>query len=182
MARVTKQGEELTVDLTGTAPQVSDRPINMPFVGTVDIAVWLTVRSVLLDTEVHGHVPVNEGLTRPIRIIAPKGCLANPIFPGADDRPLLPRQPACRHRHEGAGAGGAGAGFGRDRQSEGDRLLWPARSRSLGPYGDFRRQLRRPRWHRRHGCQSYAKGTPIGIQKDPFRCDLCEAMDVSLFG
>jgi N-methylhydantoinase B len=53
----------------------------MPFVGTVDIAVWLTVRSVLLDTEVHGHVPVNEGLTRPIRIIAPKGCLANPIFP-----------------------------------------------------------------------------------------------------
>ena len=81
VARVNKQGEELTVDLTGTAPQVSDRPINMPFVGTVDIAVWLTVRSVLLDTEVHGHVPVNEGLTRPIRIIAPKGCLANPIFP-----------------------------------------------------------------------------------------------------
>jgi N-methylhydantoinase B len=29
---------------------------------------------------VHGHVPVNEGLTRPIRIIAAKGCLANPIF------------------------------------------------------------------------------------------------------
>jgi N-methylhydantoinase B len=81
VARVTKRGEELIVDLTGTAPQVSDRPINMPFVGTVDIAVWLTVRSVLLDTEVHGHVPVNEGLTRPIRIIAPKGCLANPIFP-----------------------------------------------------------------------------------------------------
>lgn len=81
VARVTKRGDELTVDLTGTAPQVPDRPINMPYVGTVDIAVWLTVRSVLLDTEVHGHVPVNEGLTRPIRIIAPKGCLANPIFP-----------------------------------------------------------------------------------------------------
>jgi N-methylhydantoinase B len=81
VARVTKRGEELTVDLTGTASQVPDRPINMPFVGTVDIAVWLTVRSVLLDTEVHGHVPVNEGLTRPIRIIAPKGCLANPVFP-----------------------------------------------------------------------------------------------------
>ncbi|HEY4041065.1 MAG TPA: hydantoinase B/oxoprolinase family protein, partial [Rhodopila sp.] len=80
-ARVTKSGEELTVDLTGTAPQVSDRPINMPFVGTVDIAVWLTVRSVLLDTELHGHVPVNDGLTRPIRIIAPEGCLANPTFP-----------------------------------------------------------------------------------------------------
>jgi N-methylhydantoinase B len=34
-----------------------------------------------LDTAVHGHIPVNEGLTRPIEIIAPKGCLANPEFP-----------------------------------------------------------------------------------------------------
>jgi N-methylhydantoinase B len=81
VAKVTKRGDELIVDLTGTAPQVADRPINMPFHGTVDVAVWLTVRSVLLDTAVHGHVPVNEGLTRPIRIIAPKGCLANPVFP-----------------------------------------------------------------------------------------------------
>ena len=71
----------MTVDLTGTADQVSDRPINMPFVGTVDIAIWLTIRSVLLDTAVHGHIPVNDGLCRPIKIIAPKGCLANPIFP-----------------------------------------------------------------------------------------------------
>jgi N-methylhydantoinase B len=43
--------------------------------------VWLTIRSILLDTAVHGHIPVNEGLTRPIRIVAPLGCLANPIFP-----------------------------------------------------------------------------------------------------
>lgn len=81
VATVTKQGDELVVDLTGTAPQLPDRPINMPLRGTVDVAIWLTVRSVLLDTAVHGHVPVNEGLTRPIRIIAPKGCLANPSFP-----------------------------------------------------------------------------------------------------
>ncbi len=78
---ITKQGEEMTVDLTGTAPQVPDRPINMPLEGTVDIAVWLTVRSVLLDTAVHGHIPVNAGLVRPIKLVVPKGCLANPIFP-----------------------------------------------------------------------------------------------------
>ena len=78
---VTVDGDEMTVDLTGTADQVPDRPINMPLVGTVDIAVWLTVRSVLLDTAVHGHIPVNAGLVRPIRIVAPRGCLANPIFP-----------------------------------------------------------------------------------------------------
>ncbi|MCW5744918.1 MAG: hydantoinase B/oxoprolinase family protein [Alphaproteobacteria bacterium] len=78
---ITKQGEEMTVDLTGTAPQVADRPINMPLEGTVDIAIWLTIRSILLDTAVHGHIPVNAGLVRPIRIVAPKGCLANPEFP-----------------------------------------------------------------------------------------------------
>jgi N-methylhydantoinase B len=81
VATVTKRGDGLIVDLTGTAPQVPDRPINMPLTGTVDVAVWLTIRSVLLDTAIHGHVPVNEGLTRPITIIAPKGCLANPTYP-----------------------------------------------------------------------------------------------------
>ena len=75
------RGEHIEVDLSGTAPQVPDRPINMPLVGTVDVAVWLTIRSVLLDTATHGHIPINEGLTRPISIVAPSGCLANPIFP-----------------------------------------------------------------------------------------------------
>ena len=78
---ITVDGEEMTVDLTGTADQVPDRPINMPLVGTVDIAVWLTVRSVLLDTAVHGHIPVNAGLVRPIRLVVPRGCLCNPIYP-----------------------------------------------------------------------------------------------------
>lgn len=75
------EGDGMEVDLTGTAPQVSDRPINMPFHGTVDCAIWLAVRSVLLDSAVHGEIQQNEGLTRPIRISAPEGSLANPIFP-----------------------------------------------------------------------------------------------------
>src|SRR5215470_6710872 len=80
-ATVTVAGDEITVDLTGTADQVPDRPINMPLEGTVDVAIWLTIRSVLLDTAVHGHIPVNAGLLRPITIVAPPGCLANPAFP-----------------------------------------------------------------------------------------------------
>ena len=75
------KGDEMEVDLTGTAPQVSDRPINMPFHGTVDCAVWLSVRTVLLDSAVHGEIQQNDGLTRPIKIVAPEGTLANPIFP-----------------------------------------------------------------------------------------------------
>ncbi len=75
------RGDGIEVDLTGTAPQLPDKPINMPFIGTVDCAVWLTVRSILLDQAVVGDVPQNEGLTRPIAITAPKGCIANPVFP-----------------------------------------------------------------------------------------------------
>jgi len=75
------RGDDLTVDLTGTAPQVPDKPINMPFVGTVDCAVWLTVRSILLDTVTYGEIPQNSGLTRPITITAPEGTLVNPTFP-----------------------------------------------------------------------------------------------------
>ncbi len=75
------RGDSITVDLTGTAQQIPDRPINMPLVGTVDISIWLTLRSILLDSVVYGAIPQNEGLSRPITIIAPKGTLANPIFP-----------------------------------------------------------------------------------------------------
>lgn len=78
---LTIKGSDIHVDLTGTAPQTTNKPINMPFVGTVDCAVWLTLRSILLDSEVYGNIPQNSGLTRPITIFAPKGCLANPIFP-----------------------------------------------------------------------------------------------------
>jgi len=74
------EGSDITVDLTGTAPQV-DLPINMPLVGTVDIAVWVTLRSILLDAATHDPVPTNSGLFRAIRIIAPEGSIANPTFP-----------------------------------------------------------------------------------------------------
>ena len=79
-AAVTVAGSDITVDLTGTAPQV-DLPINMPFEGTVDIAIYLVLRSILLDTETHEPVPTNSGLFRPITITAPEGCLANPLYP-----------------------------------------------------------------------------------------------------
>ena len=78
---VTVAGSDITVDFTGTSAQVDDRPINMPLHGTVDCAVWMTLRSILLDSAVHGRVPLNAGLTRPIHIVAPRGTLVNPIFP-----------------------------------------------------------------------------------------------------
>ena len=79
-SRSRSTGSEITVDLTGTAPQV-DLPINMPLVGTVDIAIWVTLRSILLDAWTHEAVPTNSGLFRAISIVAPEGCIANPTFP-----------------------------------------------------------------------------------------------------
>lgn len=75
------RGDELTADLEGTAAQIPDRPINIPFKGSVDCAVNVALKSVLLDSAEHGHIPQNAGLLRPIRIEAPLGSLANPVFP-----------------------------------------------------------------------------------------------------
>jgi N-methylhydantoinase B len=77
---ITVSGSDLHVDLAGTAPQV-DLPINMPLVGTVDIAILLTLRAILLDSTRHEPVPSNSGLFRPVTISVPEGTLANPTFP-----------------------------------------------------------------------------------------------------
>jgi N-methylhydantoinase B len=76
----TVDGSDIRIDLSGTSPQV-DLPVNMPLVGTVDIAVHVTLRSLLLDTAVHDAVWTNAGLFRPVTIAAPEGTLANPRFP-----------------------------------------------------------------------------------------------------
>jgi N-methylhydantoinase B len=78
---VTIKGSELTVDFSGSAAQITDRPVNMPFEGTVAVSVYLVVRSILLDTETHEYIPQNSGLVRPIHITAPLGSICNPTFP-----------------------------------------------------------------------------------------------------
>ena len=78
---LTVAGSDITVDFTGTAAQIADRPINMPLEGTTDCAVWLTLKSILLDSDIHGNVPQNSGMIRPITIVAPRGTLVNPVFP-----------------------------------------------------------------------------------------------------
>jgi len=75
------EGSDIYIDFSGTSPQIPDRPINMPFEGTVEIAVYLVIRSILLDTDDHEYIPQNSGLTRPIHVSAPHGCLCNPCFP-----------------------------------------------------------------------------------------------------
>jgi N-methylhydantoinase B len=73
--------EEITVDLTGSAPQLDHAPINMPFYGTTDMAVLLTLRTLFLPENEYPNLPHNSGLFRPVDIIAPEGTIVNPTFP-----------------------------------------------------------------------------------------------------
>jgi N-methylhydantoinase B len=84
------EGDELEVDLTGTAPQIQDLPLNMPLQGTVMCSIFTVVRSVLLDSEHHEAVPQNRGLVRTIKVTAPEGSLANPIFPAPTLARVMP--------------------------------------------------------------------------------------------
>jgi N-methylhydantoinase B len=75
------EGDHITVDLTGSAPQLDHAPINMPLHGTTDMAVLLTLRTLLLPETEHPNLPHNDGLFRPIEIIAPPGTIVNATFP-----------------------------------------------------------------------------------------------------
>ena len=49
----------------------------------IRLAIYVTLRSILLDQATHEYVPQNSGIVRPIRIVAERGSLANPTFPSA---------------------------------------------------------------------------------------------------
>ncbi|MBI3977620.1 MAG: hydantoinase B/oxoprolinase family protein, partial [Chloroflexi bacterium] len=73
---VTIDGESLTVDFSGTSPQVK-AGINapMPFAKS---ATYVAVRNVIRQ-----NLPNSEGYMRPITVIAPLGTIVNPVLPGA---------------------------------------------------------------------------------------------------
>lgn len=75
-ATVTIAGDEMTIDLTGSAPQVRGA-INCVYPFTLSTAL-ACVRSILDLT-----IPNNAGYFRPIRVIAPEGTVVNPRPPAA---------------------------------------------------------------------------------------------------
>ncbi|MGE0725701.1 MAG: hydantoinase B/oxoprolinase family protein [Alphaproteobacteria bacterium] len=73
---VTIAGEEMTIDFTGTAPQVKGA-INCVYPFTLSTAL-ACVRSI-----VDLSIPNNAGYFRPIKVIAPEGTIVNPRAPAA---------------------------------------------------------------------------------------------------
>ena len=69
-------GESMTVDFTGSAPQVLGNVNAVPAI--VRSATWYCVR-LLADEE----IPVNHGCFQPVAVITPEGSFLNPRFPAA---------------------------------------------------------------------------------------------------
>ena len=79
--KVIVEGSDMTIDLEGSSPEVPTG-INVPFLGSTQMAAYFTVRSIFMDEATYAEfIPQNEGMFRPITIRAPKGSLFNPNFP-----------------------------------------------------------------------------------------------------
>lgn len=73
---VTKRGDEITFDYTGTDPQTPGF-VNAPLSTT--ISGLLLTFLMLVDPD----IPHNAGLLRPLHVIVPEGCFLNPRYPAA---------------------------------------------------------------------------------------------------
>ncbi len=71
-----KQGDRMTVDWTGSSPQVKGAINNT--LSYTKAASYCAIRSVL-----PGDIPNNEGVFRVIDVIAPSGTIANAVLPAA---------------------------------------------------------------------------------------------------
>lgn len=77
------EGSDVTIDLTGSADEV-ETGFNVPFEGSLKVACYYIIRTLLLDeVGTDEFVPQNEGMFRPVNVVAPKGSIFNPNFPRA---------------------------------------------------------------------------------------------------
>lgn len=79
---VTVAGDELTVDFTGTSPQVNSG-LNA-VLNYTEAYTYLPLKCLLDPT-----IPRNEGSFKPIHVIAPEGCILNARFPAAVNARVL---------------------------------------------------------------------------------------------
>ena len=81
--KVIVEGDEITYDLTGSAAQVPTA-YNCAFEGTTVSAFTFITRMMFLDEVAFPvFVPQNEGMLKPLKVIAPEGTIFNPKYPAA---------------------------------------------------------------------------------------------------
>jgi N-methylhydantoinase B/oxoprolinase/acetone carboxylase alpha subunit len=83
MVTVRKRGAEITIDLTGSADE-TETGYNVPFEGSLKVGCFYAIRTLLLDqATADDFIPQNEGMFRPVKVVAPLGSIFNPRFPRA---------------------------------------------------------------------------------------------------
>ena len=81
--KVIVEGDTLTIDVTGSSDE-TETAFNSPYEGAVLTGATYIVRTIFLDEATFDvFVPQNEGMLRPVRVIAPEGSIFNPRFPRA---------------------------------------------------------------------------------------------------
>ena len=81
--KVIVSGDEVTYDLTGSSDEVPSA-FNVPFEGSTRSAMEFITRMIFLDQlTAQVTVPQNEGMFRPVNVIAPEGSIFNPRYPRA---------------------------------------------------------------------------------------------------
>ena len=81
--KVIIEGDQITYDLTGSSLQVPTA-YNCAFEGTTVSAFTFITRMMFLDEVSHPvFVPQNQGMLKPVTVIAPEGTLFNPTYPAA---------------------------------------------------------------------------------------------------
>lgn len=81
--KVIIEGDQITYDLTGSSAEVPTA-YNCPFEGTTMSAFAFITRMIFLDEVANEtFVPQNEGMLKPVNVIAPEGTIFNPRFPRA---------------------------------------------------------------------------------------------------
>ena len=81
--KVVVEGDSITIDVSGSEAEVPTG-FNVPFEGSLLVGAYYAVRTLLLDEVTFPeHVPQNDGVFRPVKVIAPKGTIFNPNFPRA---------------------------------------------------------------------------------------------------
>lgn len=80
---VRKRSSDITLDLTGSADEV-ETAFNVPFEGSLKVGCYYAIRTLFLDqAATEDFVPQNEGIFRPVAVVAPLGSIFNPRFPRA---------------------------------------------------------------------------------------------------
>ena len=80
---VRKRGNDIVIDLTGSADEV-ETGFNVPFEGSLKVGCYYAIRTLFLDqATTEDFVPQNEGIFRPVAVVAPLGSIFNPRFPRA---------------------------------------------------------------------------------------------------